>query len=318
MVAAIVLVVGLLILYKRHRGEVALEAARESPVVAPSRLHQEGDATLLALDSAAVARIGLRTAALKPASTIPELRLSGEVIPEPERTVLIRAPLAGRLAVPENGRWPRLGDHVAAGTALAQVSDARPLAAPLGGVVTRVGARPGEIVAAGQELLEITDRSHPMVRVTWSHDAGATPRPSLLIAPATGAEPVRARLIGPAPEADPVTRLPAYLYRAESSWPGATPGTPVLGLLAVGKPVAHGVLIPDPAVVQWEGFAWAYLRRAPQRYERVRVPTDRPVAGGWIAGAPFASGDTVVVTGAEQLLSEEFRARVTVGEEAGE
>jgi hypothetical protein len=34
--------------------------------------------------------------------------------------------------------------------------------------------------------------------------------------------------------------------------------------------------------------------------------------------APLAPGDTVVVTGAELLLSEEFRARVTVGDESGE
>jgi hypothetical protein len=50
----------------------------------------------------------------------------------------------------------------------------------------------------------------------------------------------------------------------------------------------------------------------------VRVPTDRPAPGGWIAGPPLAAGDTVVVTGVQELLSEEFRARVTVGEESGE
>jgi hypothetical protein len=71
-------------------------------------------------------------------------------------------------------------------------------------------------------------------------------------------------------------------------------------------------------VVQWDGFAWVYLQRAPGRFERVRLATDRPTPGGWIAGAPLAAGDTVVVTGAEELLSEEFRARVTVGDEAGE
>jgi hypothetical protein len=32
----------------------------------------------------------------------------------------------------------------------------------------------------------------------------------------------------------------------------------------------------------------------------------------------LAPGDTVVVTGAQELLSEEFRARVTVGDESGE
>jgi hypothetical protein len=78
------------------------------------------------------------------------------------------------------------------------------------------------------------------------------------------------------------------------------------------------VLVPDRAVVQWDGLAWAYLQREPGHYVRVRVPTDHPASGGWIAGAPLAPGDTVVVTGAQELLSEEFRARVSVGDESGE
>jgi hypothetical protein len=70
--------------------------------------------------------------------------------------------------------------------------------------------------------------------------------------------------------------------------------------------------------VQWEGLAWAYVQREPGAYARVRVPTSRPAPGGWIAGPPLAAGDAVVVTGTQELLSEEFRSRVTVGEESGE
>jgi hypothetical protein len=128
---------------------------------------------------------------------------------------------------------------------------------------------------------------------------------------------VEARLIGPAAEADPLTRQPAYLYRARARWPGAVPGTPVTANLANGARV-EGALVPDAAVVQWEGLAWAYLRRGPGQYARVPVATDQPAPGGWLAGPPFAPGDSVVVTGAQELLSEEFRARVTVGEESGE
>jgi hypothetical protein len=116
-----------------------------------------------------------------------------------------------------------------------------------------------------------------------------------------------------------VTRRAAYLYRAERAWPGATPGTAAVAIAtSQAAPVAAGVLIPDAAVVQWEGLAWTYRRRAPGQFERVRVETTAPVAGGWVARAPFAAGDSVVVRGAQELLSEEFRARVTVGDEAGE
>jgi multidrug efflux pump subunit AcrA (membrane-fusion protein) len=238
--------------------------------------------------------------------------------------------------VVEGAHWPGLGERVRAGVEIARVSDARPLAMPISGTVTRVGAQPGALVEAGQALLEVADLSRPLVRVAWLVDAGGAPPHSLVLdagngstgSGATGSGPrVTARLVGPAPEADPVTRRPAYLYRAGRSWPGAAPGVPVVALVPGPQPGGTGaksaatgaaVVVPDSAVVQWEGLAWAYRQRAPGRFERVRVATDRPVPGGWLTGPPLAAGDTVVLRGAEELLSEEFRARVTVGDESGE
>ena len=164
-------------------------------------------------------------------------------------------------------------------------------------------------------LLELADNSHPVVRVAWPPYAGR-PSERVLLLPESGSA-VEATLIGPAPEADPLTRQPAYLYRSRARWSGAVPGTPVTASLRQGTKF-KGVLIPDDAVVQWEGLAWAYVRRGTGEYARVRVPTERPAAGGWVAGPPLSAGDSVVVTGVQELLSEEFRARVTVGEESGE
>ena len=292
------------------------EADPEEPIVAPSRVAVENGETRVVLDTAESRRIGLATAELAGAVIESGPRLTGQVVPEPERTATLRAPVSGRLAVPEGGRWPALGDHVDAGAAVGTVSDARPLVIPIAGVVRSIGAQPGEIVEAGQALLEVADNSRPVIRITWSEQAGQA-GPRLLLLPPGAATRIAADLIGPAPEADPLTRLPAYLYRARDRWPGAVPGTPVSAIVP-GRGKAEGVLVPDGAVVQWEGFAWAYLQRAPGSYARVRVPTDRPAPGGWIAGPPLAAGDTVVVTGVQELLSEEFRARVTVGEESGE
>jgi multidrug efflux pump subunit AcrA (membrane-fusion protein) len=290
-------------------------ADEEAPIVAPSRVAESGGEPRVVLGSAEVRRIGLRTAALSPARVQGGRRLPGQVIPEPERTVTVRAPVAGRLTVAEGSRWPSLGDRLRAGVPLGRVSDAQPLSVPIGGAVTAVGARPGEIVEAGQMLLELADNSHPVVRVAWPAEAGR-PAERVSLLPA-GGTPVEAILIGPAPEADPLTRQPAYLYRSRAGWPGAVPGTPVTTSVPDGAK-AEGVLVPDAAVVQWEGLAWTYLRRGPGEYARVRVSTDQPAPGGWVAGPPLAPGDSVVVTGVQELLSEEFRARVTVGEESGE
>ena len=292
------------------------EEAADDPIVAPSRVVAVGDEPRVVLDSAERRRIGLSLGGLRSAAAQAGRRLPGQVIPEPERTVTLRAPVSGRLALAEGGRWPALGERLEAGTVLGRVSDARPLTLPMSGTVTAIGARPGEIVSAGQVLLELADRTHPVVRVVWPSDAGRPPE-RLTILPGAGDTPLGASLIGPAPEADPVTRQPAYLYRARSRWTGAVPGTPVSALVPE-RGGAEGVLVPDDAVVQWEGLAWVYVRRGEGEYARVRVPTDRPAPGGWVAGPPLAMGDSVVVAGVQELLSEEFRARVTVGEESGE
>jgi biotin carboxyl carrier protein len=273
---------------------------------------------MVLLDSTDVERLGLATTVLKPGVSAPTRRLAAELVPEPDRTTAVRAPLAGRLALAEGARWPAFGDHVAAGSVIAQVSDARPLAVARGGIVTQVGAQPGEMVQPGQLLLEVTDYAEPLVRVAWPADLPGPPPEVGVSLAAEGARRVRARLVGSAPTADPVTRLPAYLYRANRGWPGARPGAAVVVAVTDRTAPARGVVVPDRAVVQWEGLAWVYVQHGVRRFARIRLATDRPVPGGFLATGAPAAGDTVVVQGAEQLLSEEFRARVTVGDEPGE
>jgi hypothetical protein len=53
---------------------------------------------------------------------------------------------------------------------------------------------------------------------------------------------------------------------------------------------------------------------------RERVDTSHPVDGGWLVAnqpndAGLARGDLVVVRGAQQLLSEEFKSRANTGDE---
>jgi multidrug efflux pump subunit AcrA (membrane-fusion protein) len=319
-VALVLGAAALVLLYRNHREESAAEAQRDAPVVAPSRVSEDSAGVVVALRAGDRGRIGLALAALRPAAAESEERLPAEVLPESERAAVLRAPVTGRLTLLPGVPWPALGQRVVAGTPVAQVSDARPLSLPITGRVTRVAALPGSLVEAGQPLLEVADYSRPLVRVAWPDAAGSAPPARLALAPTEQADRIPARLIGPAAEADPVTRRPAYLYRADRAWPGATAGTPALAF--VTRPHAGAsevaVLVPDAAVVQWDGLAWAYRALHGDRYERVRIPTDRPGPGGWLVSAPLGPGDSVVVRGAEELLSEEFRARVTVGDESGE
>lgn len=313
--------------------ELARERAREAPVAAPSRLREVstpmGDEAAVVLDAATEQRAGIRTLVLGGATRrAGGIRLTGELIADPARVTTVRAAVPGRLTAV--GAWPVLGEGIVAGRAVAQVSDARPLVVPRPGIVTRIGAQPGEIVQAGQELLQLTDFREPLARIVWRLDLPSSPPPTLTIAPLAGGGPgTLGRYVGAAAEVDTLTRAPAFLYRVGASWPGARPGLPVIATLSDPRSSVSGVFVPTEAVVQWDGLAWVYVqhsvvpRDGPSRerqYVRVRIDTSHPLDGGWlvpVAPAGVGASDTVVVRGAQQLLSEEFRARIQVGAESG-
>ena len=76
-----------------------------------------------------------------------------------------------------------------------------------------------------------------------------------------------------------------------------------------------GIFVPTAAVVQWQGLPWVYVQHGAAAYVRVRIDGSHPVPGGWITAMGVAAGDTIVVQGAQVLLSEEFRSRLSVGED---
>ncbi len=286
----------------------------EREAAPPPALAQVGEEAGLTVDSVTRARIGLTTAPLAAITTRPELELAGVVVPDPGATATLRANVSGRLAAAEGTTWPRIGQALTAGQAVAQVGDALPLNAPRGGTVVAVHAYPGQVVQAGDPLLDLADYAAALVRVPWSGE-GAPP-PTASVEPAGGGARRAASLAGPAPEADPLTGAAAWLYRVSGG--GLRPGLALTVHVPSSVAPEHGVLVPDAAVVQWDALAWAYVEREPGAFVRVRVPTTTAGAGGWVVTTGLTAGDRVVVTGAELLLSEEFRARIVVGEEVGE
>jgi hypothetical protein len=330
-----------------ERGRTSATDAGGAPAGAPtSRIVSLGDEAAIVLDVTAEARADIGTTPLRASGAagavggvggvspadIGAVHLTGELAADPARGTTIRAAVAGRLS---STTWPALDSRVGAGQLLGRVSDAAPLTAPRGGTVVRVGAQPGELVQAGQELLVLADFQSPLVRIVWRPELGSAPPRQITIAPL--AESVvapagtRAQLVGAAAVVDSLTRMPVYLYRLARAWPGARPGTPVTAIVPDTRPGANrrdsavsagaSVLVPDAAVVQWEGLAWAFVQRGPRSYVRARVMTDYPVSGGYVvtsASSGLEPGNLVVTRGAQQLLSEEFRTHVQMSDQGDE
>lgn len=314
---------GIASLERLHHADAGDDQAGETAVAPPNRLRamrsRSGDETAIVLDSGAVSRSRIATRVLdRMATDINRVQLAGVLVANPAQSTVIRAPVGGRL-VSEREHWPVLGEFVAAGAELGQVSDARALTAPRAGTVTAVGAQPGEIVQAGQTLLEITDLSHPIARIVWSDGAPSRPPRKITVAPVQSsrgtAVEADARLVGSSSSVDSVTRAPVYLYELASAWAGALPGAPIAAFVPDASGVTRGVLVPNEAVVQWQGLPWIYVARGRSAFVRLPLDTSHPVATGWIVTSGLAPGDTLVVRGAQVLLSEEFRSRVAVGDE---
>jgi biotin carboxyl carrier protein len=300
----------------RQAERVRQEEARAGSAEPSHLVEQNGEAGIT-LDSATVRRIGLVSTPLIRISQRRETELPALVVPDPASVTIVRAGMAGRLSAVEGRGWPEFNTRVTEGESLGVVADARPLTAPRRGLVTRVFAQPGELVQPGQELLELTDDASTLVRVSWGAELPAPPL-SLSLSAVDGGGRVQGALVGPAPEADPVTRNPAWVYRVRQGWQGMRPGASVTAYLEDPRGAHSGLLVPAQAVVQWDALAWVYVERENGRYVRVRVPTDAPLPEGWLVTSGFEPGQRVVTVGAGQLLSEEFRARIVVGEEVGE
>ncbi len=309
----------LIFAYRQGQQERQNEVLREEPVIAPIRVAADSHGVVVRIDPAEVGELGIKLEPARAVSTAPTVQLNGVIVPDSARIAFLRAPVAGRLDATTGTPWPELATRVAAGTVIAQVADTRPLTIPRSGIVTQVGARPGEIVQPGQVLLAISDLSEPLARIAWTDGAPTNP-PARLVVQALdrSGRSVSARLVGPSFEVDPVTQRPAFNYRMSGTWPGVAAGLPVTASVPIGPALTGAAAVPASATVQWEGLLWVFVERAPGQFSRVRIPTTMPLLDGWAVRESIAPGDRIVTVGAEQLLSEEFRAQVQVGDEVAE
>ena len=171
------------------RDDLRQQEGSEKEGAAAPKLAAIGDQAVVSLDSATITRIGLKTLTLTRSTHPAELEFPAIVVEDPGAGTTIRAGVGGRLAMGEGGRWPTVGQQLDAGVEIAQVGDARPVAVPRAGTVTRLLAQPGELVQAGQPLVELVDYSSPLVRIAWT--ASQASPPSVQFRPLAGGAEVK-------------------------------------------------------------------------------------------------------------------------------
>lgn len=332
----VVAVTGILVwAFIQGRKVAAKEAERERPVKVASRVATQNGETIITLDAATQSRSGIEVAALKPAIHRQERRANAVVLPVQDLTTLRNNYLMSVSEVEKakaaldvsSEEYKRLKElyhdnqnasvkalQAAEGTWRSDETSLRLAQSTLTLSERLVRQDWGNVVAdwlvSGSPAFDrILDQQDVLLQVSLPSGAGATP-PATASVQAPDGRIQTARFISAFPRVDPRIQSPAYLYITPTRG-GTTPGMTLVLSLPEG-PLIRGVVVPSRAVVWWQEKAWAYVESSPGRFTRREVAIDAPVSSGWFASSGFAPGDRVVISGSQQLLSEELRSQIQV------
>jgi cobalt-zinc-cadmium efflux system membrane fusion protein len=193
-----------------------------------------------------------------------------------------------------------------------------PIQTPFTGEIAEIGVQPGASVDAGQMIARIVDFRRVLLRLDFpTASTSEKPPISVNVKALDSSLPWRASLRGRASSLEPGLQKASWFYEIVPDEQGASPRWQA-GLYAravledSSKPAVPAIAIPASALLVHQGRTLVYIERRPGRYERREVSllgrdgdTLYVAAEGWLAGE-----DKVVTSGAQVLLSEEFRSEM--------
>jgi hypothetical protein len=323
------------------REEAAEEAKREQPIKPPLRVSlQDHGEPIITLDEEGQRAISLRWTELEPAKYQDQVRAYGSVLdltalttlntnyitavsqlntaqarlaasqPAFARAQALYAKSIGNLVQVQSTEAALIADRAAVEAAQSQVRTLRATAMQEWGPV--IG---NAMVINGGLINRLIERTEFLLQITLPPGVQLDDVPPTVSVEVVGkSRRTEARYISPATRTDPRIQGLTFFYAAAGN-SGVLPGMNVRAFLANGDPV-EGVVVPASAVVWWAGRAWVYRPTGDDTFSRREIPTDMPdqAGGGFVVPAALLGGKGGIVTsGAQMLLSEEFRSQIQVG-----
>lgn len=186
------------------------------------------------------------------------------------------------------------------------------LRAPADGVISKRLVQPGQVVAAGTELLRLIRDGRLEWRAELSEQQLADVAVGNTVELAYAGQSVAGRVRAVSPGVDAQTRT-ATLY-ADLPAPGPLkPGIYVEGRIVTGD--GRALTIPSAAIVQRDGHGYVFIVDAKQHAQRRRVRSGQAVQGRTEILEGLKEGERVVVQGAG-FLGEGDRVRVVTDAKA--
>lgn len=129
---------------------------------------------------------------------------------------------------------------------------------------------------------------------------------------ASPAHIIKAEFVSRAPISNPTIQGKTYFYHAKTTDLRAGMQVNVSGIKQTSAQAEKsGVVIPSSAVVWYGGKPWVYRKVGLEKFYRIPVNTDTEVENGWFYKGSVMPGDQLVTSGAQLLLSEEFKYQIT-------
>lgn len=337
------LVIGLLGLlvwaYFEGQKERGFEAERERPVKAPSRVSVQQEEITVSLDPATQQKSGIGVVALDTKTHRHELRAYAQVLEMQDLSDARNGWLSAKGLAEKTGaaaeasrkELDRLKSlqadqnvsikalQAADAQARSDEATAQPAEAALhvleSSMRQRWGAVLSEWLSAGSpEIDRLLKQEDVLMQVSLPAGMRLSDPPPTATIKGAGGKLVTAHLVSPALRVDPRLQGISLYYIAPAHESGLLPGMAAAALVPAGEE-EQGVNVPADAVVWWQGKAWVYVQADAQRFTRREIPADVPVQDGWFVTTGIKAGERIVVKGAQQLLSEEFRSQIEVGED---
>lgn len=166
-------------------------------------------------------------------------------------------------------------------------------------------------------LQNLIDYQEALIQITLPFDAAEpAANSSITISPiAATAHPINARYISRAPIGNATIQGKTYFYHAKTT--DLRAGMQVKAMSgqsesnAESKRRVSGVIIPNTAVVWYGGKPWVYRKIGDDQFSRLPISADIEIENGWFYKGSLKPNDAVVTSGAQLLLSEEFKSQIT-------
>lgn len=163
-------------------------------------------------------------------------------------------------------------------------------------------------------LQSFIDYKEVLIQVTLPFDTvEPTANSSMNVSPmASPTHMIKADFISRAPIANATIQGKTYFYHAKTTDLRAGMQVNVVNIKSANNHSnKSGVIIPSNAVVWYGGKPWVYRKSGLDKFYRLPINTDTEVENGWFYKGNLKPGDQLVTSGAQLLLSEEFKYEIT-------